>query len=155
MSLRVVPVTIKSATAYVREHHRHLPRVAGGLFAVGVADGERLCGVAIVGRPQARLSQDGLTAEVVRVATDGTHNACSFLLGRARRVAQTLGYRRLLTKTLPEEGGASLRAAGAWPEGLTRGGEWSRPSRQRASARRPGPKAKWELIATQDKGEKP
>lgn len=147
MSLRVAPITVKAATAAVRQWHRHLPRVTGGLWATSVVDeADTLRGVAIVGRP-ARLAQDGWTCEVIRCATDGTRNACSLLYSTCRRAAQTLGYRRCLTKTLPEEGGASLLALGLEPIGLTRGGEWSRPSRPRAKAARAEPKTQWDLLA--------
>ena len=53
-----------------------------------------------------------MTLEVTRLCTDGTKNACSFLYGKAARAAFALGYRRIGTYTLPDEGGASLRAAG-------------------------------------------
>jgi hypothetical protein len=68
--------------------------------------------VAIVGRPVARRMDDGETVEINRVCTDGTRNACSLLLGAVRRAARALGYKRVITYTLPSEGGASLRAAG-------------------------------------------
>jgi hypothetical protein len=57
--VRIVPCTISRARAHVALHHRHLPRVTGGLFAVGVADASgTLRGVAIVGRPSARMLDD-------------------------------------------------------------------------------------------------
>ncbi len=34
------------------------------------------------------------------------------LYGACRRIAREMGYQRVLTYTLPDEGGASLRAAG-------------------------------------------
>jgi hypothetical protein len=147
MSLRVAPITIKAAAKAVAHWHRHLPRVTGGLWAVSVVDDtDAVCGVAIVSLPVARNDMDGWTCEVVRCATDGTRNACSLLYSTCRRIAQTLGYRRCLTKTLPEEGGHSLLALGLKPLGLTRGGEWSRPSRSRNPAPRPEPKTQWDLL---------
>lgn len=110
MRLQVAPITVKAAKRAVKLWHRHLKRVTGGLFAVSVVDeNNMLRGVAIVGRP-ARLAQDGWTCEVVRCSTDGAKNACSLLYSTCRRVAQLLGYRRCLTKTLPEEGGVTSRA---------------------------------------------
>ncbi len=148
MKLTVRPITIKAASALVAKWHRHLPKVRGGLFAVAVGDETgAVRGVAVVGLPVARLDMDGATCEVTRCATDGADNACSLLYSTARRVAQTLGYRRCLTKTLPEEGGASLRALGLAPLGLTKGGEWGRPSRARAAALRAEPKTRWDLLA--------
>lgn len=141
-ALSVRWVTLRRARSYVAEHHRHLPCVAGGVLAIGAFDGSRLCGVAILGRPSARLFDRGDTMELVRCATDGTPNACSALYGRARRVAHALGV-RLVTYTLPEEGGASLRGAGWTPDGATSGGEWSRTGRERGAARCAEPKLRW------------
>ena len=143
MSLRVVPCTQRQAKAFVAEHHRHHRPPQGGLFALAAMDGDRLCGVAIVGRPVARGLDDGLTAEVTRLCTDGTRNACSALYGRARRAAAALGYRRVVTYTLAEEGGASLRAAGWKPEAETSGGSWDTPSRRRVDKHPTQSKIRW------------
>ena len=110
--LDLQPITLREANAFVAQHHRHHPPARGCVCAVAVNDGTAVRGVAIVGRPKARMLQDGFTAEVVRVATDGAHNACSMLYGACWRACRALGYRRLVTYTLPEEGGGSLRAAG-------------------------------------------
>lgn len=113
MKLDIVPVRLKAANKFIHEHHRHHKPVPGALFALGVHDGQGcLRGVAIVGRPVARHLDDGRTAEITRTATDGTRNACSMLLGACRRAARAMGYRMVITYSLPEEGGASLRAAG-------------------------------------------
>jgi hypothetical protein len=110
-SLRIVPIKHAKANDFVRRFHRHHRPTVGAIFCVGVAD-ELLRGVAIVGRPVARALDDGATVEVNRVATDGARNACSMLLGACRRIARAMGYVRVITYTLPSEGGASLRAAG-------------------------------------------
>lgn len=130
-ALRVVPCTLKRARAYVAQHHRHLGPPVGGLFAVGLVRGTELVGVAIVGRPVARMLQDGQTAEVTRVCTPGVRNACSMLLGACRRASIALGYRRLVTYTLASEPGSSLRAAGFRETAVVRGAAWSRASRPR------------------------
>lgn len=148
MTLSLVPVTIRDARAYVEAQHRHHRAPVGGLFAVGVAgEGGGLVGVALVGRPVARGLQDGLTAEVTRVATDGTRNACSMLYGACWRAARALGYRRLVTYTLASEGGASLRASGYRVVGETRGGSWSCPSRPRVDRHPLQRKLRWEASA--------
>lgn len=131
MTLRLAPITLRAANAYVAEHHRHHKPARGCLFCVSVRDGERTAGVAIIGRPVSRMLDDGRTAEVVRCCTDGTPNACSMLYGAARRAARAIGYGRIVTYTLPEEGGASLRAAGWRCDGVAGGGSWSRESRRR------------------------
>lgn len=142
--LRVVPCTIRQAKDYVAQHHRHHRAPIGGLFALAAMDGDRLCGVALVGRPVARGLDDGQTAEVTRLCTDGTRNACSKLYGRARRAALALGYRKVVTYTLPEEGGASLRGAGWKCAGPAGGGSWDRPSRRRTDSHPTQQKIRWE-----------
>lgn len=79
---------------------------------IGVCDDDgNVRGVAMVGRPVARAYDDGLTAEVNRTATDGYPNANSALYGASWRIAQAMGYRRMITYTQGDETGASLRAA--------------------------------------------
>jgi hypothetical protein len=53
------------------------------------------------------------------------------LYGASWRVAKGLGFNRLITYTLPEEGGASLRASGWRCLGQRGGGNWNTPSRPR------------------------
>lgn len=144
MSIRIFPCTIRQAKAYVAEHHRHHMPPQGALFALAALDGDRLCGVVIVGRPVARGLDDGVTAEVTRCCTDGTRNACSALYGRARRAAHALGYSRVVTYTLPSEGGASLRGAGWREVAATDGGSWDTPSRPRMDKHPTVPKLRWE-----------
>lgn len=131
--LTIVPCTIPEANEFIRHHHRHhQPLRVGYLFAIAVADesGE-VRGVGLVGRPVARHLEDGWTAEVRRVATDGCSNACSALYSAAWRAARAMGYRKLITYTLPEEGGASLRGAGWTVVAKTSGGTWNRPGCER------------------------
>lgn len=144
MALSLVPTTLKEAARYVAEHHRHHGPPRGGLFALACSDGEKVCGVAIVGRPVARMLQDDFAAEVTRLCTDGTRNACSILYAAAWRAARALGYRRLVTYTLPEEGGASLRAAGWRLVGQAGGGSWSRRDRPRVDTHPTQTKLRWE-----------
>lgn len=144
MTLSVVPVTISEARAYVIAHHRHHGAPVSGLFALGAARDGEICGVAIVGRPVARMLQDGWTAEVTRLCTDGSRNACSLLYGASWRAARALGWRKLVTYTLPEEGGVSLRAAGWTLVGQAGGGAWSRQSRPRVDLHPMQVKFRWE-----------
>ncbi len=146
-----VPITLREAMAFVAEHHRHHRPPRGGVFAIGCTgvdlNGDALTplsGVAIVGRPLARMTQNGWTAEVTRVATDGTKNACSFLYGACWRAAKAMGYTRLVTYTLPEEGGTSLRAAGWKCLGETGGGLWTRKARPRVDEQNTQRKLAWE-----------
>src|SRR6266511_1671536 len=133
MGLRTVPVSFAQACAFVAAWHRHHRPPTGHKFSIGVAtDDGVLVGVAMVGRPVARLLDDGHTLPE-RVATDGHRNACSLLYAAAWQAARALGYRRLVTYTQAGESGASLRAAG-WRIVAARppAPGWSRPSRARA-----------------------
>lgn len=129
--MKVTPISLEEANAFVALHHRHHKPVPGAKFCVAVSDDDRVCGVAIVGRPVARMLDDGWTLEVNRCCTDGSRNACSMLYGAAWRAAKALGHTRLITYTLPDEGGASLRAAGWTLIGLRGGGNWNVKSRPR------------------------
>lgn len=145
--LRLVPVRFRDAAAFVAMWHRHHQPPVGMVFALGVADDEAtLHGVAIVGRPVARLFDNGQTLEVTRTATDGTFNANSMLYGAAWRAARALGYTRLITYTQAGETGASLRAAG-WHVVAERPAHpgWDRPSRPRRANGTEGiPRTLWE-----------
>jgi hypothetical protein len=144
--MEAVPLHLREANEFVAKYHRHNLPTVGGKFAVGAAVDGRLVGVAIAGRPVARRLDDGKTLEVLRVCTEGTPNANSFLYGRVKRIALLLGYSRVITYTLEEESGASLRAVGAQVVGQVQPKEWSVPSRPRASQEVYGKaKVKWEL----------
>ena len=129
--LDLTPINLGEANAFVAAHHRHHKPVPGAKFCLAISEGETVRGVAIVGRPVARMLDNGWTLEVNRVCTDGVRNGCSMLYGAAWRATKALGYRRLITYTLPEEGGASLRGAGWTLLGLRGGGNWNTPKRPR------------------------
>ena len=129
--LRAVPVGLCEANEFVARHHRHHKPVTGHKFSIGAALGEIIVGVAIVGRPVARMRDDKMTLEVTRLCTDGTRNACSFLYGACARATFALGYSRLGTYILASENGATLKASGWRLIGSAGGGSWSRESRPR------------------------
>lgn len=90
VSLQIVPCTVRDAMSFVMQHHRHPSRSE-----------RRPLGGRRGGRDRDRRRRDrGATRR-----PDAHYAAC-------RRAALALGWRRLVTYTLPEEGGASLRAAG-------------------------------------------
>ena len=124
MSLQIVPCSISDAREFIWQYHRHHRPPESGLFAIACGDGDKICGVAIVGRPVARMMQDSWTAEVTRLATDETRNVCSILYAACWRASRALGYRRLVTYTLASESGASLRAAGWKVIGEVTGRSW-------------------------------
>jgi hypothetical protein len=68
-------------------------------------------------------------AEVTRLVTDGTKNACSTLYGAAARACAAMGFERIQTYILITEPGTSLKAAGWRFDGQTAGGNWNRRSR--------------------------
>lgn len=146
--MTIVPLTQREAFAFVDKLHRHHDPPRGALFQIGAEHEGAIVGVVIVGRPVAAAIQnaDDYTAEVLRLCTDGTRNACSFLYGAAWRAARALGWLRLITYSLPEEGGASLRAAGWRLVGEAGGGSWSRKERPRVDTHPTQTKLKWEAV---------
>lgn len=149
LKLQIVPCTIDQANAFVERIHRHHKALRVAKFAVAVADSSGLVrGVAIVARPCSRHLDDGATLEVARLATDGAHNACSMLYGASWRAARALGYRKMVTYTIPEEGGASLRASGWRQVGKTKGDTWQSGVRQRSDKHPVGVKWRWEVTAS-------
>lgn len=129
--LTIERLELAEANEFVRQHHRHHRPVVGHLFSLGAALDGKIVGVAIVGRPVARGRDDGVTAEVTRLCTDGTRNACSFLYGASARAAFALGFKRIGTYILAREPGKSLAAAGWRQIGEVRGRSWSCASRPR------------------------
>ena len=147
MSLSARPLTINQANELVSKLHRHHKPVVGHRYSNGAYDGDRFVGAVIVGRPVARAVDQYSVAEVTRLVTDGTRNACSFLYARAATAAQAMGFERIQTYTLPEEGGASLRAVGWACDGVVRpnGGQWTTRSGRR-SDQPTQPKVRWTRV---------
>lgn len=113
--LRAIPLTTAATNRAVARIHRHHGPVPPALvhFCIGAIDETgRLCGVAACGRPANRNSDDGQTAEVLRLASDGTANVCSFLYGACARVANAMGFARIMSYTLENESGESMRGVG-------------------------------------------
>lgn len=147
MTLAITPIDFAEANAFVAAYHRHHKPAVGHKFSIAASSGNLVHGVAMVGRPVSRHLDDGLTLEVNRCCTDGTKNACSALYAASWRAAKALGYRRLITYTMPEEGGASLRGAGWRLLGLRGGGSWNCESRPRVDVPAiSGQKSLWEAV---------
>lgn len=134
--MELVPISLRQANDFVSTFHRHNGRTSrdGGKFAIGCEDSGDLVGVAIVGRPIARLLDDGFTAEVLRtcVLENAPKGANSFLYGACWRAWRAMGGRKLITYTLKTESGASLRGAG-WKvvAEIKPSKGWDRPSQGR------------------------
>lgn len=132
MKLKVKPISLAQANEFIIKNHRHHDKVQGHKFSEAVYKGDKLVGVACVGRPVSRHLDDNKTLEVTRLCTDGTYNACSILYARCARIAKDMGYEKIITYILDSETGISLKASG-WhlEEDNVGGGCWSSPSRPR------------------------
>lgn len=141
--LELQPISFSDACEYVKQYHRHHPAPQGHKFSIAVADRQKVVGVIMVGRPVSHGLDNGRTLEVIRCCTDGTKIASSMLYGAAWRAAKAMGYRRIVTYTLAEEPGTSLRASG-WKELYkTKGGTWNCPTRPRIDKHPTGQKTLW------------
>ena len=146
--MKAVPLELKDANAFITAHHRHNSPVHRDKWRFGVVDDNgKLIGVLQAAKPVARLLDDGKTIEIVHCCTDGTKNLCSFMLGRARRIAKAMGYNKIISYIHDTENGASYKAAGWHNEADTRGGRsWNTPSRPRTTVAPTCNKQRWALI---------
>jgi len=145
VTLSLYPVSLAEANHFVMTHHRHHGRVQGHKFSIGLLRGDELVGVCIVGRPVARMLDDGLTLEVTRCCVmEGVPNGCSKLYGAAWRACKAIGYRKLVTYTLKDEAGVSLCAAGWRVVHEVKGRSWNSSSRARIDKHPTTDKLMWE-----------
>lgn len=124
--MMLAPCSLKEARHFVATNHRHHRPPPGHKFSLKAVVDTKTVGVVIVGHPVARHEDQIETLEIVRLCTDGTTNACSFLIGAAKRAARALGYKRLISYTLIVEDGASWKASGMTKSGTSAGGSWYR-----------------------------
>lgn len=147
--MQIVPLTLREANDFVEQWHRHSARTSndGGKFAIGLQHGGQLVGVAIVGRPVARMLQVEGAAELLRLCTspDAPKGSASKLYSRAKRVWQLMGGTTIHTYTLKRESGASMRGAGIHEAAAdVAQQQWTRPSREREErAIYDEPKQRW------------
>ena len=146
MRLSLQPISFKEAREFIKKYHRHHLPPQGWKFGIAINDGEKIVGVITIGRPVARMLDDGWTLEVTRCATDGTKNASSMLYGAAQRATFALGYKRLITYTLQSEPGTSLLASNWKLIGTVGGGSWNCKSRPRIDKHPLGQKKLWEVL---------
>lgn len=136
--MKVVPLTLRQAAAFIAKHHRHHGPPRGHKFAIGISVNGELVGVATAGRPVARAFDHTSHLEVNRTCTDGTRNANSMLYGAIRRAGVAMGYTTIITYTEEGESGDSLRAAGfRVDKELPARGSWSEASVKLKSMRNP------------------
>lgn len=147
MGIFVTPLTLEKANYLVTKWHRHHNPVQGARFAIGVRDDEppyKLHGAVIVGRPVSASTDPDTVAEVTRLVTDGTKNACSILYAAAARACAAMGFESIQTFTLVAEPGTSLKAAGWKAAGIVTSTSWNRPRAGRLRLTEDlGPKRKW------------
>ena len=141
--MKIVPITLKAANEFVAKHHRHHKPSVGHKFSIGLSDNDNLIGVAIMGRPVARNSDNGFTIEVARLCTNGQKNACSMLYQAAARASKELGFNKIQTYILEKESGTSLKASGWKLEAITAGGRWEHTHGKRNNHHPIEPKQRW------------
>lgn len=114
----------------IEQFHRHHKPVRGHRFSIGCEDENGIVrGIAVVGRPVARETEQYRTAEVTRLVTDGTPHVCSKLYSACARAAKAMGYNWIQTSILIDEPGTSLIAAGWNFDHNIKGRNWNCPSR--------------------------
>ena len=145
--MKVIPVSLSQANDFIMRHHRHHGPLKFHKYSIGVEHEGRLVGVCIVNRPVNRKMDDGYRLEFARLCTDGTTNACSFLLARAAAVAKNMGYHWIQTYTLAEGSfssyGGSMRASGRLFIYVSKGGTWNTKRRKRIDKHPTGEKCLW------------
>lgn len=145
--IELTPIFQKEARVFIEKYHRHHKSFVGSIFQIGASIDGKLVGVVVVGRPVARRLQDGYTAEVTRLCTDGSRNVCSKLYSAAWKAAKAMGYKRLITYILESEPGTSLKASG-WKEiGRAGGLSWNVPSRPRVDKHPQQMKIRYEMVS--------
>lgn len=148
--MTLCPLNLEEANAFVGSFHRHNGRVVGHRFSIGLEHDGELVGVAIVGRPVARMIDHKTTAEVTRlcVVEKAPSGSCSKLYRACWRAWLAMGGQKIITYTLKSESGASLRGAGFRIVGEVKlnGNPWGSKDRTREWQPIYGQqKLKWEL----------
>jgi hypothetical protein len=111
--VKIVPINLREASAFIDANHRHNSAPRGMRFAVGLIDDDgELIGVGVAGRPLSRVLDPMSVIEINRTCTTGEPNANSMIYGALRRAAKALGYTKVITYSQVNENGSSLRAAG-------------------------------------------
>lgn len=145
MALELQPISYEEACQFIADHHRHHLPPQGWKFGLAINNGQEIVGVVTVGRPVSRHMDDCYTLEVTRCCVlEGVKNGCSKLYSAAWRATRALGYNRLITYTLINEPGVSLRASGWKLLYSTKGGSWDRGNRPRIQKAPTGQKLLWE-----------
>lgn len=147
--LRIGPVTLPVAQAFVASHHRHCRPPVTWRFGAAVFNGATMLGVVMVGNPVARgLCGRGIV-EVNRLCVRRdlpralAWNGASMLYGFAAREAARRGWSKIVTYTRADEDGTSLIAAGWTAESTVRGRGWHGGNRSRSNTNSFVDKVRW------------
>jgi len=129
----------RTASEFIRLHHRHHAPPQGWKLGIGAYHRDRLVGVAVIGRPVSRVLQARGYLEVTRT--------CTIVWGVNREL-----YRRcaqfgvICTYTTDGESGKSLTEAG-WAPVAHRDGrqsDWNSANRKRTA--KPAGRTRWEPV---------
>ena len=147
--LTIRPIRFAEAQAFINRHHAHCRAPVGWISGNSVWNGGQMLGVATLSNSVARALNGRGIAEMARlcirrdVAPLLRWNAASMLLGAGARSAEQAGFERVITYTLQNESGTSLRAAGWVQESVVRGRGWNRAGRPRSNVNAYAPKIRW------------
>lgn len=152
LQLQVVRISAERAMYFNRDWHSRLPELSNyeHCFAFGATYGNRYYAVALWSHPVARMLNGKGILELRRfaISPEAPRNCASRML----RIMTSLiradfpDTERLISyQDTAVHNGTIYKAAG-WNAGIrSEGGEWSRPSRNRARVQAPTPKIRWEL----------
>ena len=149
--MKIVPLTLAEANRLIAQLHRHHKPVQGHRFGIGLNENGVLIGAATIGRPVGREVPQYTVAEVTRLVTDGTPNACSMLYGAAAKAAKAMGFWWIQTYILEDEPGTSLKAAGWQFAGMTGASHRWTNRIGRRDDQPVAPKQKWIKVLNGDK----
>ena len=88
--MRVIPLSIKDAEAFLAKHERHYKAPSVALCAIGVEDDSGLHGAAILGM---RSKEEG---ELAHIYVDGTSQGYTTLYGACWRALKALGFEKTI-----------------------------------------------------------
>lgn len=146
LKYRTKPISLREASQFVNANHRHHSSPQGHKFSIALYDGDLVIGVIIAGRPVSRNQDDGFTLEVTRCCVRPVYkNGITKLYAAVYRVAQAMGYERIITYTLKSESGTSMKAANFTRKHISKGGSWNSKNRQRENKHPLEAKYLWEL----------
>lgn len=147
--LRIRPVALREAQAFVQHHHAHCGPPVTARFQAAVWNGFQMLGVALVGNPVARALCGRGIVEVNRlcirrdVPSALRWNAASMLLGWCAAEAERRGWERIVTYLRQDESAVSVRAAGWHEEARVRGRGWHSARRARSNRNGWVDKVRW------------